>query len=62
MKVPPPARTARRARRFDQPRATLALLLLSAAVFGASALKAAHVLPERAPHPSVWDGTPDGTR
>ncbi len=42
--------------RFDKARATLALLLLSAAVFAFSALEQVRALPgELGPHASVWD-------
>ncbi len=42
--------------RFDKARATLALLLLSAAVFAFSALEQVRALPgELGPHASVWN-------
>lgn len=45
--------------RFDKGRATLSLLLLSAAVLGSLALRQSGRLPvdARGPGPSVWTGT-----
>ncbi|WP_407569426.1 hypothetical protein [Deinococcus altitudinis] len=70
MSVPPrlqPAsfRSARRGRppRFDKARATLALLLLSAAVFAFSALEHVRAQPGQPAHASIWnDRSPERPR